>query len=176
MAFVSELDLLRSFLRVDHTMTFLPKKSEVIYQEVEPMQLFGIPDFVLAANKRNRPTSDDFLTIAFELKLKNWQRALVQAFRYRAFCHQSFVVLDESYSASALRQVEKFIRSNIGLATIDDFGQITIHFTPTSMKPYCGHLEAQLCQRIIEKTSDANSLTAHRLNPLQPECKALISA
>ena len=57
--------------------------------------------------------------IAIEAKLKNWNKALSQAYRYKKFSDQSFVLLDKAFSNSALKERDVFERYNIGLIIMD---------------------------------------------------------
>lgn len=73
--------------------------------------------------------------IAFEAKLKNWQRALTQAYRYRWFADISYVVLDEHFAHKALENIVQFKNANVGLITLSDVGKITYHHSPLAQKP-----------------------------------------
>ncbi|MEL7049496.1 MAG: MarR family transcriptional regulator, partial [Pseudomonadota bacterium] len=72
---------------------------------------------------------------SFEGKLRNWQRALYQATRYRAFSHRSFVVMPEQCIAPALKNLDRFKRAKIGLIGVDDDGNITVHSRPPHRVP-----------------------------------------
>jgi hypothetical protein len=74
-------------------------------------------------------------TIAIEAKIKNWKRALNQAFRYKWFASQSYVVLDSKYANSAISNIAEFKKINVGLAEINIKGELTIHHKPKSEKP-----------------------------------------
>lgn len=74
-------------------------------------------------------------TIAFEAKLKNWQRALTQAYRYRWFADISYVVMDEDYARKAIENIVHFKNANVGLITLSEVGQITYHHSPLAQKP-----------------------------------------
>ena len=52
--------------------------------------LFGIPDYVCFSK-----LDTGIKVVSFELKLKNWRGAMIQAFRYRSFSDYSYVVLPE---------------------------------------------------------------------------------
>ena len=95
------------------------------YLVCEPNGLFGIPDIMLYNN----------YVISIEFKLKNWKRALMQAYRYKGFSHKSYVVLDEDHSRRAVECIDEFIRSNIGLGTVKD-NTITFHYSPTLEEPF----------------------------------------
>jgi hypothetical protein len=95
----------------------------------EPNGLFGIPDVMLYNN----------YVISIEFKLKNWRRALVQAYRYKGFSHKSYVFLDEAYSNKALESLHEFIQSNVGLCTVNE-NVITFHYDPKEEKPFAPDL------------------------------------
>ena len=77
---------------------------------------------------------DDIISI--EAKLKDWQKAIKQAYRYKSFSNFSFVLLDEEFSSRALESLEIFIKYNIGLITINN-NHYKIHHTPKrkNLKP-----------------------------------------
>ncbi len=74
-------------------------------------------------------------SIAIEAKLKNWKRALDQAFRYKWFAKKSFVVLDSVYIKPAIAHIDQFKKLNVGLAEISKFGIIHLHFNPVKKDP-----------------------------------------
>ena len=73
--------------------------------------------------------------IAIEAKLKNWRRALNQAFRYKWFADKSFVVLDSQNSQPALKNIGEFKKLNVGLAEIAKDGHLLIHYKPQKEAP-----------------------------------------
>lgn len=93
--------------------------------------LFGIPDFVLYSKQDQRAT-----IVSFELKLKNWKRAALQAFRYRSFSHLCYVVMDEKSKDVASRNIELFKQYNIGLATFAPDTGLQIFFMPQIKAPF----------------------------------------
>jgi len=69
-----------------------------------------------------------------EAKLSKWDHALSQAIRYLDYANQSWVILDSSCAKSAIKNIDKFQRFNIGLATIDTSGKFKVQYKPTSRK------------------------------------------
>lgn len=67
--------------------------------------------------------------IAIEAKLKNWKRALLQARRYKKFANQSFVLLDQKHIAAALKNLNSFQESNVGLISLHN-RKIIFHLLP----------------------------------------------
>lgn len=102
------------------------KKSEIV---LEPKGLFGIPD-IMIKNKN---------LISIEAKLKNWKRALIQAYRYRSFSEQSYVYMDNDYIGAPLENISEFKKYNIGLAGVLN-DSIKIYFEPTAMEPFSEQL------------------------------------
>jgi len=70
--------------------------------------------------------------IAFEAKLKDWRKALRQAWRNTSFVNRAYVVLPRSHSAAALRQINEFAALGVGLCVVDHDGmEIAIESTPS---------------------------------------------
>ncbi len=88
-------------------------------------------------------------TIAIEVKLKNWRRALEQAYRYRSFAYNAYVFLDEKHICPALRNINQFTQYNIGLASVSKFGAIDIHHKPERENPFDERLNMLLNENII---------------------------
>lgn len=118
-------------LRKDSFSTFRKVLREV------PMKQ-GIPDFValgkpvgldVASTKSQyyyssndtalSKASESIQVWAFELKLKNWKRALYQAFRCKSFADWVFVVLPSEKRSLASKNVDLFRSFNVGLWIFD---------------------------------------------------------
>lgn len=114
------------------------------YACIEPQGLFGIPD-LLVANIRFEPDEAKiYRSFAFEMKLSNWKRALIQAYRYLSFANYSFVVIDRSSQKPALEHINEFALSNIGLISVDKSGFFSLHFFPKFNQPYSYGMESKL--------------------------------
>lgn len=72
--------------------------------------------------------------VAIEAKLRDWKRALTQAYRNRQFATQSWVVLDGHYSVSELA-LDSFRKAHIGLATCSTLGRLEILVHTDTMPP-----------------------------------------
>lgn len=70
--------------------------------------------------------------VSIEAKLRDWQRALHQAYRYREFSNQSWVLMDAGRVAPALQNLQQFIRAGIGLASINTSGELFVHYEPAT--------------------------------------------
>jgi hypothetical protein len=114
-----------------------------------PVNGYGIADLVAVCWE---PVSDDAGTPAldletflceaqpviraFELKLRDWRKALKQAHRYRFFAHAAIVVLPPECCALARRFLDTFQALEVGLWSFDAVsGRITSYFTPRPRRP-----------------------------------------
>ena len=97
-------------------------KDFFILQEVDGM--IGRPDILLKSK-----TNTKIITI--EVKLKNWKRALQQAYKYRSFSDVAYICMDEKNVKPALENLELFKKCNIGLLAIDSKNKIKIYYEPT---------------------------------------------
>lgn len=114
---------------------------------VEPKGLFGIPDVITV---QTQTKSKRKLTVfSFEMKLRNWKRALTQAFKYKAFSEFSYVVIDHYHSGSAIKNITEFKKANIGLLSIDKNGRIYCHVKPVKEEPYCDTVRQRLNTMIM---------------------------
>ena len=102
------------------------KEEEIM---LEPMGLFGIPDIMINDND----------LISIEAKLKNWKRALVQAYKYRSFSRKSYVYMDIDYIEAPLENIDEFKKFNVGLAGVSKTG-ITVYYEPEEKKPFSEEL------------------------------------
>src|SRR5699024_4364390 len=88
------------------------------------------------------------LNFAIEAKLRNWKRALQQAYRYRWFAEYAYVVLDHHYSGPAITQLNLFKKHNVGLASIDSKGNIIKHYHPKRKEPFDLRMQRLFSEKI----------------------------
>ena len=120
---------------------------------VEPKGLFGIPDLVIVnANPCLASCGKQLRVFAFEMKLSNWRRALIQAFKYRAFAHCSIVLIDADHVGPAISHLDQFRKSRIGLLSIADDGHLRIHNRPSFSAPYSTMLETHLSEKVLNRS------------------------
>lgn len=112
-------------LSINHARDF------IIMQEVEG--LVGRPDILLKSKKNKK-------IITIELKLKNWKRALAQAYKYKSFSDVSYVCMDDSNIDSVLKHLDMFEKYNIGLITISKTKKVNIIYKPDISNPYSKNL------------------------------------
>lgn len=154
MGFASEKQLFQTVvesIEFQHLATLYPNTTSL----VEPGGLFGVPDLVIASLGRRYCEVKAF---AFEMKLSNWQRALVQAFRYRSFAELSFVVMDHKHIKPALASISRFERAHIGLLSINTSGELFVHHQAEETKPYCDRTRATF-EQMLRRTEFGQRIT-----------------
>ena len=97
---------------------------------------YGIADFVwmdyARKGKRAGNTDAEPVLTAFEMKLKDWRRALSQAYRYSYFSDCAIVVLPSEVADRAQEHLDVFQRLGIGLWSYEPKAEsIDMRFTPT---------------------------------------------
>jgi hypothetical protein len=122
--------------------------SASVFQAREMKGLFGVPDFVAAVVPPNTGQRCSTPSVAFEMKLSDWRRGLIQAFRYRAFARVAYLVLDASRIGPAVANTERFERSNVGLVGIETDGRFTVYHVPQDEEPFCPDLAERFIQVI----------------------------
>ncbi len=141
-------------------------RTQMDFAREAPMNGLGIADFVVVSWNPNKlidenPVSNatDFSRIAlpviraFELKLSNWRRALMQAHRYRYFADVSIVVLPKNKIKIASSYLATFKSVKVGLWFFDPrYNRIITLYTPQPAKP----LAPQYKPRAIELVSNAS--------------------
>ncbi len=122
-------------LKLDNVKDFL------ILQEVRGM--IGRPDVLLKSKKTKN-------IITIEVKLKNWKRALQQAYKYRSFSDIAFICMDAKYINPALKNIELFKKSNIGLISVDNEGKVKVHYEPKIQYAYVKELREIADNKFVE--------------------------
>jgi hypothetical protein len=158
--FFSESELIRTAISSPSFHSTLGFEGWNSWQATELEGLFGVPDLVLGFTKRDQIGRVILRTCAIEFKRSHWKRALVQAFRYSAFAHYSFVLLDHAHCRPAIDSLEAFKRSNIGLLTADYSGDISCHYRPKFQMPYSEGLHRVLSGLVKSVMSQERSTPA----------------
>lgn len=156
MTFKRESDLLATALASAYFRRLLTSYGDTKCL-LEPRGLFGIPDVVIV----NLDPNNCVEAFAFEMKLCNWKRALTQAYRYRSFAEMSYVVLSRKHVLPALLHLDDFRRANVGLLSLDETGDLYIHYQPTPEDPFCrwtrSNLERMLVAERIRTLGEAST-------------------
>lgn len=116
-------------------------KDFFILEEAEGM--IGRPDILLKSKR-------DKKIITIEVKLKNWKRALQQAYKYRSFSDIAFICMDEKNIKPALANMDMFKKSNIGLISISSQNELKVYFEPTLKSAYVRQLRDIANNKFIE--------------------------
>lgn len=136
-----------SFEKIKH---ITKAESTTIKRSIEKLMIESYVQEMDTLYKLDR-TYKNCLTdsIAIEAKLKNWKRALNQAYRYKWFASSSYVVLDEKRISSAILNLELFKKMNVGLACIDNNGKVTIYYKPKKEKPIDEKMQMLLNEKVL---------------------------
>lgn len=138
-------------------------KTELALAREIPVNGYGIADLVAVAwipeigiansVEELAQAEHQFVTRAFECKLKDWRSALSQGGRYRFFANQAIVVLPEASCRLALGYLETFRLTRIGLWSFDrESGRIICHYTPRPQIPRSKKYH-QLCLRLVHQAT-----------------------
>lgn len=114
----------------------------LILEETEGM--IGRPDILLKTKNGKK-------IITIEVKLKNWKRALQQAYKYRSFSDVAFICMDDKNIKPALANLEIFKKSNIGLISINSKNEVIIHFEPSLKKAFIKELRNIADNKFVEQ-------------------------
>lgn len=89
-------------------------------------------------------------TIAVEAKLKDWKRALNQAYKYKWFADRSFVCMPTKNIKSAYKNIEMFKNMNVGLISVDENkDSMDIIHLPSKETPYSENMRLLLNERFV---------------------------
>lgn len=98
------------------------------------VQGLGIADFLWIEKNNKAPR-----ILAFELKLKNWQKGMMQAYRYSFFSDESYLVVPDKTAGIILDRLDHFREMNIGLIGFEeDTHRFTVYQLPEK-KCYASH-------------------------------------
>jgi len=132
-------------------------KNRIVVAREIPANGYGIADLVAICWKSARngkvESAAGFMANrkpiirAFEIKMRDWRKALRQANRYRFFAHAPVVVLPATNVTQALEHIETFRLLGVGLWSFDmKTNRIVPHFTPRPRLPLDNrqHIQALL--------------------------------
>lgn len=150
------LQFVRSYLNHFETLHHKTTKTSIACAREIQINGFGIADFVAIAwdaTRLEEKSSNHVLSSAegydserfiasarptmraFEFKLSNWRRALMQASRYKFFANVSIVVLPIEKCDSPLKYLDTFKKVRVGLWGFEKkSNRIVTHFTPKPNK------------------------------------------
>jgi len=88
-------------------------------------------DIFISLQNLNPKYRPKFNFVAIEVKIKDWQQGLYQAYRYNSFAEKSYLALYERYCQDV--DIELFKKYNVGLISFDEAG-ITVLNKPKTNK------------------------------------------
>ena len=150
-AFKKEIDLTNTLIQSKSLIKDLGYFNWYPWCISEMDGLFGIPDLIVAFGKLSCKGRRFIRTFAFELKRFDWKRALMQAFRYKAFVNYSYVVIDDYYVSRAIKKIYLFERANIGLLSINQSGVISWHLKCKFDQPYSHYLRKEMFSKVPDR-------------------------
>lgn len=156
-AFKTEQQLFEIALTSPFIQNMVDSQVYTTYACIEPQGLFGIPDLVVANIEYGFQQTKIYRSFAFEMKLSNWKRALIQAYRYLSFANYSFVVLDRNSQNPAINHIHEFMLSNIGLISVDETGFFSLHYFPKFNKPYSLEMECKFGEIMLNEKGKRSS-------------------
>ena len=112
-------------------------KKYILARELD-LNGYGIADLIFW--EYHIKNSENYLlntTItAFEIKIKDWKRAIIQAYRYKYYSNRAIVVIPTEYSNKAILNKKLFQDLDVGLWAFDKKDQkISKIYTPRKRKP-----------------------------------------
>ncbi|MFH0729372.1 MAG: hypothetical protein V2B19_23915 [Pseudomonadota bacterium] len=110
--------------------------SDVIAIRELPVPGAGIADFVVVKQNKYITVNKLNTTVhAFEFKLKDWRKGLMQAHRYKYFSNASILVVPVHTIKSAQKSLDLFKKLGVGLWAFNvSSGAVTKKFTPRPRK------------------------------------------
>lgn len=91
---------------------------------------YGIADFIWVNSQKQ--------ITAFEFKINDWKKGLMQAVKYRAYAHKSFLIVPPNVAKRALSYQDAIKELGVGLYSFDKrTKEIQLLFTATQGKPLC---------------------------------------
>lgn len=136
-----ESNLLLAFLRwyVQSLKSKKTKREHFFIREID-LNGYGIADLLLLESVITKKTTGSRKKIGyittFEIKIKDWRKAVKQAIRYRYYSNRVIVVLPKENINNALVQINVFKWFNVGLWSFDKKNsELKKIFTPRYHKP-----------------------------------------
>jgi hypothetical protein len=160
------LNFARSYISQIEALHHGATRTKVDFAREIPINGFGIADLVMVfqnpkkpkfrdcmSDNANSPQVTEYIIRAFELKMADWRRALIQAHRYRYFADAVIVVLPIEKLKIASNYSNTFKSIKVGLWGFDPLKkQIITLYTPRPSNP----LEPKYKPRAIKLVSQAS--------------------
>lgn len=112
-------------------------------------RLIDVTDIGIMPTNEYVPTLRN--SIAIEAKLKNWRRALKQAYRYKWFSDCSYVCLPATNIKPALSNIECFKQMKVGLISISEHDGLSLIYNPKPVEPICAEMKLLLNEILLNE-------------------------
>lgn len=131
-------------------------EKDVVQKSIERLCRLGYSIQSGGCYLRTSPFITDITSI--EGKRKNWKRALQQAYRNKLFSTRSFVAMDARHARPALKNLQEFQDTEVGLAIVFGNGEIAIAYAPPYRKPSAPIMPIIAETSLIERMSDEGKM------------------
>lgn len=128
---------LNEFFSVSDFSNLIGSSKKTAQEALYSFMAAGFCDFLAEEKKWVKKVEPQKIAdelIAVEAKLKDWRKALKQAYRYLDYADQTWVLLDEKHVNPAVKNIDSFKRLRVGLASISTDGDLKIIFFPEKTK------------------------------------------
>ncbi len=88
-------------------------------------------------------------SVAIEAKLKNWKRALKQAYRYKWFAERVFVCMPEVNMGPVLANINQFKRMKVGVIATNADGKLNFIYSPRPSQPINKKMPVLLNEKLL---------------------------
>ncbi len=138
------------------TIERIVKKTRLDKQKVRK-GICSLENFKLVRTDEGRlaPLNDYTRTvinsIAIEAKLRNWKRALNQAYRYKWFSQKSFVCLPSNTIKPASKNIDIFKKMGVGLIEVCKQNGIKILYNPRPKRPISKEMSILLNECVLNE-------------------------
>lgn len=151
----------QAYLHQFRTVHFRSNKDRLLLAREIPANGYGIADIVAISWKSGANSGPLFgmpkgsVIRAFEVKIRDWRKGLLQANRYRFFSHLSILVIPAKHARKATEHLSTFKLLGLGLWTFDsDSNTITALHTPRTRRP----LDKSQSTKAVAKVLRANRI------------------
>lgn len=141
--FVSEAQLARVGRRAIRSV--LERTDQPIRTRNEVRGPGSIPDLVVFAREAEAVR----YVVTVEFKLRNWNRALQQAFRHRNFANEAYVLIDDAHVEPARKNLSAFQRANIGLVSVGRAEALQFWHFPNPDVPFSPEFSRSLMRSLL---------------------------
>lgn len=90
-------------------------------------------------------------SVAIEAKIKDWQRGLYQAYRYKWFADLSYLALYKDFIEQPKKNLHLFKKLNVGLLSVGDNEVEEVLYDPQKEKPQSRYMTAVAFEKLLAR-------------------------